>query len=306
MKTKRHLPRFTAVELIVVVALIAFLFTMLVPGLVRAREMAKRVYCLNSLHQASKIANMYNLDYGQAPYSSTWLVDFSFLNKYIDGQYGIMECPETEDRVTGAADLNGGTSYHYMGSRADWEKNNLASGDGSEYGFDAWNPTIMTLLSTREEKVMYDRSDTVHYGYFNVVFIESGHTVSQPWTSSDDYWFLTDAGTANFDDGDLPSRDRNRNRHRYRHRFRHGEGDGEHNGDENNNDNDDDEVGPDDEGEEADAEEEEEDGDKEPWKARIIHYPPGNPENQQEITVGWAAWPAHQAHGDVLLEVIYK
>jgi hypothetical protein len=267
--------------------------------------MAKRVYCMNNLHQTSKIANMYNLDYGQAPYSSTWLVDFSFLNKYIDGKYGIMECPESEDVVASAADLNGGTSYHYMGSRFDWEKNNLSSGDGSEYGFDATNPTVMALLSSREEKILYDKSDTVHYGYFNVVYIESGHTVSEPWTNNNDYWFLTDAGTANYDDEDSPSREHNRNRNRYRHRYRYreGEGDGEHNGDVNNAEDDDD--GDVEDGGDDDGEDDEEDA-REPWKARIIHYPPGNPENPQEITVGWSAWAAHQAHGDVLLEVIYK
>lgn len=31
----------------------------------------------------------------------------------------------------------------------------------------------------------------------------------------------------------------------------------------------------------------------------ICHYPPGNPDNQQEITIGISAWPAHQEHGDI-------
>ena len=44
----------------------------------------------------------------------------------------------------------------------------------------------------------------------------------------------------------------------------------------------------------------------EPWKVRITHYPPGNPENAQEITISYSAWPAHQAHGDVILEYIYR
>jgi prepilin-type N-terminal cleavage/methylation domain-containing protein len=284
MKTRQHRRGFTAVELVVVVALIAFLFTMLVPILVRAREMAKRVYCLNNLHQTSKITSMYNLDYGQAPYSSTWLVDFSFLTKYIDGKYGIMECPATTDTVASAADLNGGTSYHYMGSRHDWEKNNLASGDGSEYGFDAYNPTIITMLSEREQKVLYDKSDRTHYGYFNAIFIESGHSASEPSSNSDNYWFLTATGTINFDDEDDSG------------------GDSGGGGVENGGGGDSGDVGGGDDG----GDDDDGDGDRKPWKARIIHYPPGNPGNQQEITVGWAAWPAHQAHGDILLEVLYK
>ncbi len=97
------------------------LFTIMMPGLVRAREIAKKIYCLNNLDQTTKIARMYNLDYGQTPYSSTWLIDFSFLTKYVQN-YGIMECPEMDDSVTTDESLVGGISYHYMGSRSDWEK----------------------------------------------------------------------------------------------------------------------------------------------------------------------------------------
>ena len=32
----------------------------------------------------------------------------------------------------------------------------------------------------------------------------------------------------------------------------------------------------------------------------ICHHPPGNPDNTQELTIPLSAWPAHQAHGDIL------
>ncbi len=35
-------------------------------------------------------------------------------------------------------------------------------------------------------------------------------------------------------------------------------------------------------------------------KITICHYPPGNNSNPQEIQIALSAWPAHQAHGDVL------
>jgi len=35
-------------------------------------------------------------------------------------------------------------------------------------------------------------------------------------------------------------------------------------------------------------------------KVTICHYPPGNPANVHEITISWNAWPAHEAHGDVI------
>ena len=36
-------------------------------------------------------------------------------------------------------------------------------------------------------------------------------------------------------------------------------------------------------------------------KVTICHFPPGNPENFQEITVDWSAVPAHVSeHGDIV------
>ena len=35
-------------------------------------------------------------------------------------------------------------------------------------------------------------------------------------------------------------------------------------------------------------------------KITICHYPPGNKKNPQQLEIPISAWPAHQAHGDVL------
>jgi hypothetical protein len=35
-------------------------------------------------------------------------------------------------------------------------------------------------------------------------------------------------------------------------------------------------------------------------KITICHYPPGNKKNPQQLEISLSAWPAHQAHGDVL------
>ena len=35
-------------------------------------------------------------------------------------------------------------------------------------------------------------------------------------------------------------------------------------------------------------------------KITICHIPPGNPENAHAITIDVHAWPAHEAHGDVI------
>jgi hypothetical protein len=35
-------------------------------------------------------------------------------------------------------------------------------------------------------------------------------------------------------------------------------------------------------------------------KITICHIPPGNPENAHAIEINIHAWPAHEAHGDVI------
>ena len=119
-------------------------------------------------------------------------------------------CPDTDDNVASTVDLVGNTSYHYMGSRSDWEKNPL---DGIEYGFDISNPDIAAQLSEREEKVVYDRSDLFHYGMFNVVHLDSGHVESLAAANYSNFWYYDDSGSLD------TTNDRTRNRHRYRHRY---------------------------------------------------------------------------------------
>jgi prepilin-type N-terminal cleavage/methylation domain-containing protein len=53
---------FTLVELLVVIAIIALLMALLLPALERAREQAKRVICLNNLHQLTLAWMMYAED----------------------------------------------------------------------------------------------------------------------------------------------------------------------------------------------------------------------------------------------------
>ena len=99
MKKAGALSRFTLLELLIVIAIIAMLAAMLLPALKRAKESVHEIACINNLKQITCAFNMYIDDYNgwmplgtvssQYPVGGTW---FYNLNEYVKKETVFTEC----------------------------------------------------------------------------------------------------------------------------------------------------------------------------------------------------------------------
>ena len=204
IKTSSVSVRFTLIELMMIVIVLAILFAIFLPQLAKSKAHAHVVICINNLRQVAIGYQNYMSDFnGEKPKCEYWLDDFSPVYMYTKNKDEIFTCPKTGTSPSSVWDEDGNLrngDFLTGGTLEDMEKNhNYNNGHGNNpYHFDPSNPSPKTqavVAAKKSARIVYEKYWGLHFDgmFFNLIDINDLHYEKET-SGLTAYWTLDERG----------------------------------------------------------------------------------------------------------------
>jgi type II secretory pathway pseudopilin PulG len=198
---QQNTKRFTLVELLVMIAIIAILMSMVIASWKKAQEKGREIFCMNNLHQIA-IGYAKYMDYYETatpfPPSGAFLDDLSPVLPYVKN-FETFKCPSTKTPYyKSVPEMALGFGDYNVCIFNKWEDLERASASNhgmgnNPYSFDPSNPGFTKKGGTARfaRPVVYENKVGNHFKpYRNVVYINDGHYERVMFPDPDNRFFL--------------------------------------------------------------------------------------------------------------------